>query len=109
MNEHKNFRSFRAIEEEYFRQHPEEIGPYIDEIFNAYAEDGNAAALLASLRIIARVKGISTLAETTGMTRQGIQHALSTKGNPRFDNVNAIVHALGYRLMPVPNHPQQQR
>lgn len=25
---------------------------------------------------------------------------LSSKGNPRLDNVNSIMHALGYRLMP---------
>lgn len=46
------------MEEDYFRDHPDEIGPYIDEIFDAYAEDGNSAALLASLRVIAKVKGI---------------------------------------------------
>jgi probable addiction module antidote protein len=102
MTKKKKHRAFRDVEEEYFRKQPKEIAPYIDEIFEAYAEDGNSAALLASLRVIAKVKGISNLAESTGMSRQGIQHALSTKGNPRFDNVNAIMHALGYRLTPAP-------
>lgn len=108
MSEKRNYRAFREVEEEYFRHHPEEISNYINEIFAGYAEDGNAAALLASLRVIAKVKGITNLAESTGMTRQGIQHALSSKGNPRFDNVNAIMHALGYRLTPAPleNRPQ---
>lgn len=96
----KNYRKFREIEEEYFRENPEEIAPYLDEIFDAYAEDRDSAALLASLRVIAKVKGISNLAEETGMTRQGVQHALSNKGNPRFDNVNSIMNALGYRLVP---------
>ncbi len=95
-----DLRSFRVVEEDYFRDHPEEIAPYIDEIFAAYAEDGNSAALLASLRVVAKVQGISAIAEQTGLSRQGIQHALSSKGNPRFDNVNAIMQALGYRLMP---------
>jgi probable addiction module antidote protein len=98
----RNYRAFRDVEEDYFRDNPEEIVPYIDEIFDEYAEDGNSSALLASLRVIARVKGITSLAEATGMTRQGVQHALSSKGNPRFDNVNSIMHALGYRLMPEP-------
>jgi len=40
------------------------------------------------------------IAQETGLTRQGIQHALSRKGNPRFDNVNSIMNALGYRLVP---------
>jgi DNA-binding phage protein len=34
------------------------------------------------------------------MTRQGLQKALSSKGNPRLDNVNSIMGALGYRLTP---------
>jgi probable addiction module antidote protein len=50
--------------------------------------------------IVPKVKGISALAEQTGMTRQGLQKALSSKGNPRLDNINSIMHALGYRLMP---------
>ena len=57
---------------------------------------------LASLRVIAKVKGITHLAAAAGMSRQGLQHALSTKGNPRFDNVNAIMNALGYRLTLAP-------
>jgi len=96
----RTYRQFRDVEEEYFRNHPEEIDPYLDEIFDAYAEDHDSASLLASLRVIAKVKGISSIAEQTGLTRQGIQHALSSKGNPRFDNVNSIMNALGYRLVP---------
>jgi probable addiction module antidote protein len=98
----RNLRTFRELKEDYFRAHPEEIGPYIDELFDDYAEDGNSAALLASLRVIAKVKGINAIAEETGLSRQGVQHALSSKGNPRFDNVNAIMNALGYRLTPAP-------
>jgi probable addiction module antidote protein len=96
----RTYRQFRDVEEEYFRNHPEEIDPYLDEIFDAYAEDHDSPSLLASLRVIAKVKGISNIAEETGLTRQGIQHALSSKGNPRFDNINSIMNALGYRLVP---------
>ena len=35
------------------------------------------------------------------MSRQGLQKALSSRGNPRLDNINAIIRALGYRLTPV--------
>lgn len=96
----RTYRQFRDVEEEYFRNHPEEIDAYLDEIFDEYAQDHNSASLLASLRVIAKVKGISNIAEETGLTRQGVQHALSSKGNPRFDNVNSIMNALGYRLVP---------
>lgn len=94
------YRTLDAVEESYFREHPEELDDYLAEIFDAYAEDGDSAALLASLRVIAKVKGISAIARETGMTRQGLQKALSSKGNPRLDNVNSIMHAMGYRLVP---------
>ena len=96
----RKYRTLDNIEEDYFRKHPREVHAYLAEIFDEYAKDGDSAALLASLRIIAKVKGISVLAEQTGMTRQGLQKALSTNGNPRLDNINSIMHALGYRLMP---------
>ena len=95
-----NYRTLEEISVEYLAQHPDEIEAFLNEIFAEYAQDGDSAALLSALRIIARVKGISTLAEKVGMTRQGLQKALSANGNPRLDNVNAIMRAMGYRLLP---------
>lgn len=96
----RNHPTLDELEEQYFKDHPEEIEPYLSEIFEEYAQEGNSASLLASLRVIARVKGISSLAAETGMTRQGLQKALSENGNPRLDNINSIMHALGYQLIP---------
>ncbi len=92
-------RTFDNLEEDYFRRHPDEVDAYLSEIFDEYAQDGDSGSLLASLRVIAKLKGISLLAAETGMSRQGLQKALSPKGNPRLDNINAVIHALGYRLM----------
>ena len=102
----RKYRTLDQVEEDYFRKHPREVDAYLREIFDDYARDGDSAALLASLRVIAKVKGISALAEETGMSRQGLQKALSSNGNPRLDNINSIMHALGYRLMPkkLPSH-----
>jgi probable addiction module antidote protein len=97
-----DYRTLNDVTVEYFTQHPEEIDAFLNETFAVYAEDGDSAALLSALRIIARVKGISTMAEEVGMTRQGLQKALSAKGNPRLDNINAIMKAMGYQLMPHP-------
>lgn len=95
-----DYRTLDDVTIEYFTQHPEEIDDFLNETFADYAEDGDSAALLSALRIVARVKGISTMAEEVGMTRQGLQKALSAKGNPRLDNINAIMKAMGYQLMP---------
>ena len=96
----RKLQSFGQYEEEYYRKHPEEIDSYLKTIFEEWAKDGDTGALLASLRTISRVKGISALAEETGMSRQGIQHALSEQGNPRLETLNAIMQAIGYRLIP---------
>jgi probable addiction module antidote protein len=86
--------------EGYFRDHPKEIDDYLMEIFQDFAEDNDTRALLASLRVIARVQGISDMAQKTGMTRQGLQKALSGDGNSRLGNVISIMKAMGYCLVP---------
>jgi probable addiction module antidote protein len=96
----KNYRTFNAVEESYFRDHPEEIDDYINLIFEAYSEDGNTGALLSSLRVLGRVKGVSKIAEEAGLSRKGVQKALSENGNPALSSINAIMHAMGYRLSP---------
>jgi probable addiction module antidote protein len=95
-----NYRTIDEIEEEYLVNHPEEIDDYITVLFEEYAETDDLSALLYSLRIIARIKGITNIAEDTGLSRKGVQKALSEKGNPQFSTVNAIMHAIGYRLIP---------
>ena len=96
----QNLRTLDDVEAEYFTKHPNEIDSYIDEIFTEYARDRDTAALLSSLRVIAKVKGISSIADEVGITRQGLQKALSGKGNPRLENISAIMYAMGYQLMP---------
>ena len=96
----KNYRTFNQVEESYFRDHPEELDDYINLIFEEYAEDGNTGALLSSLRVLSRVKGVSKIAEESGLSRKGVQKALSENGNPALSSINAIMHAMGYRLTP---------
>jgi DNA-binding phage protein len=40
------------------------------------------------------------MAAKIGMTRQGVQKALSANGTPRLDTIDAIMRAMGYQLMP---------
>ncbi len=96
-----NYRTLEDVGVEYLALHPDEIDPFLAEAFAAYARSGDTTALLAALRIVARIKGISALAREIGMSRRGLQRALSGKGQPRFNTVYALVQALGYHLMPV--------
>lgn len=94
------YRTIGEVEEQYLRDHPEEVDDYITVLFDEYADSGDTAALLSSLRVVSRVKGVSRVAEASGLSRKGVQKALSENGNPQFSSVNAIMHALGYRLKP---------
>ena len=96
----RTYRTLQEVSEEYFKEHPDEIEDFLKIAFATYAEDGNSEALLSELRVIARVKGISAIANEIGMSRQGLQRALSAKGNPRLDNITAIMQAMGYHLVP---------
>lgn len=100
----RTFREIGEVEEQYLRDHPDEVDDYINVLFDEYAESGDTAALLSSLRVISRVKGVSRIAEASGLSRKGLQKALSDNGNPQFSSVNAIMHAMGYRLTPQKLH-----
>jgi probable addiction module antidote protein len=95
-----NYRTFGEVEEEYLRNHPEEIDDYITLLFDEYAESGDASILFASLRLVGRIKGVTAIADATGLSRKGVQKALSEHGNPQFGSVTAIMNAMGYRLTP---------
>ncbi len=96
----RKLRTLDEVEEEYFHDHPDEVEDYLNVIFDEYAKDRDIGALLSSLRVITRVKGITATAEAAGMTRKGLQKALSQTGNPKFESMNAILQAMGYRLTP---------
>lgn len=78
----RKLRTLDEMEVEYFRENPDEVDEYLSVIFDEYAKDQDIGALLASLRVLARVKGITATAEAAGMTRKGLQKALSQSGSP---------------------------
>ncbi len=95
-----NYRTLSEVTEDYLRKHPEEIDDFVIELFDEYAETGSDGALLSALRVVCRVKGVTQIADTAGLSRKGVQKALSENGNPQFSSVNAIMNAMGYRLTP---------
>lgn len=95
---YKNFATLDEVEERYLLSNPKQIDAYLELLFEALAEDGDVKATLASLRIIAKVKGMGETAKQIGMTRQGLQKALSPNGNPTIDTFNKVLNSFGYRL-----------
>jgi DNA-binding phage protein len=54
-----DYKTLREVTEEYLRKYPEEIDSFVSVIFEEYALDGDIAALISSLRVVSRVKGVS--------------------------------------------------
>lgn len=94
----RRYRTHDEFLEEFFRERPHRIGGYLDVLFDEIDEEGGIGALLSSLRVLSRVVGVSEVAKRANMTRKGLQKALSETGNPRLTSINAILHAMGYRL-----------
>ena len=82
-----------------FLESDEEIIAYL----NAALEDGDPALVSAALGDIARVRGMTKLANETGITRDGLYKALSPSGNPSFGTVLKVLNALGYKFDIVPS------
>lgn len=70
------------------------IAAYLD----ATLEDGDPELLKAALGDIARSKGMTEIAETTGLSRTSLYKALSEGGNPEFATIVKVLHALGLRI-----------
>ena len=75
-------------------QSKEDVAAYLD----AVLEDGDSDLLKAALGDIARAKGMTEIAEATGLGRANLYKALSPEGNPEFSTVAKVLKALGLRL-----------
>ena len=84
---------------DYFKTE-DDITAYLD----AVMEDGDSALIAAALGDIARARNLSQLARDVGMSRQGLDKALSGDGNPSLTTVVKGTQALGLRLAFKPTH-----
>ena len=66
------------------------------------AKDGTPEELLKAINDVARARGMSKVAEESGISRMGLYKALSPDGNPAFSTVWNILHSIGYTLTPTP-------
>ena len=65
---------------------------------NVALEDGDLNVIMAILGDIAHARGVSVVAQETGLGRESLYKSLSADGNPEFATVLKVVSALGLRL-----------
>lgn len=78
----------------------EDIAAYVTMVI----EDGDSAELAHALGIAAKARGMSEIAQATGITREALYKALRPNAKPRFDTINRVCAALGVRLVAKPLH-----
>lgn len=76
-------------------KNPQEAVEYLN---LALQEEDNAAFLMALQDVAKAFGGMRELARKTGLNREGLYDALSTAGNPAFNNLTSILAALGLGL-----------
>ena len=65
---------------------------------SAVLEDGDPALFVAAIGDIARAKGMTEIANRSGVTRESLYRALKVEARPRFETVTRVVQALGLKL-----------
>lgn len=73
----------------------EDIVNYI----NVVLEENDMAELTHALGVVARARGMSAVAEQSGLTREALYKALRPSSKPRFDTIHRVCTALGVKLV----------
>jgi probable addiction module antidote protein len=74
----------------------------VAEYLTAVLSENDPALLAAALGDIARARGMSEIAKSTGLAREALYKALRPGAQPRFDTVSRVCAALGVRLIAQP-------
>ncbi|HNV07045.1 MAG: putative addiction module antidote protein [Dokdonella sp.] len=75
----------------------------IAEYLTIVLEENDPAALAGALGTVARARGMTQVAEASGVTREALYRALRPDASPRFDTVQRVMTALGVKLTAVPS------
>ena len=75
-------------------QSDEEIANFLAEAY----EDKDHSVFILALGHVVRNKGVSKMADKTGLNRESLYKAFSGKAQPKWDTVHRLLHALGVRI-----------
>ena len=70
-----------------------------EEYWNAALEEGDPELFLLAFRNVAEAQGgVAQLAEKAKLNRESLYKILSERGNPELKSLDALLHALEFRL-----------
>ena len=70
----------------------------IAEYLTAALEDTNPDVFLAAIGNVAKARGMSAIAQRSGLGRESLYKALVPGAKPRYDTVLKVLHSLGVKL-----------
>lgn len=68
------------------------------EYMTAALETGDTEFIRDAVGVVARARGMASIAKDTGLSRESLYKALGPTGNPEFGTMMRIVRALGLTL-----------
>ena len=83
---------------------PFDVSAFLDddevvaEYLAAALEDVNPDVFLAAVGQVAKARGMSAIAESTGLGRESLYKALTPGAKPRYDTVLKVLQGLGVKL-----------
>jgi probable addiction module antidote protein len=72
----------------------EAVGEYLTQVL----ADGDSDEFVRAIGYVAKARGMSAIAQASGLGRASLYKALSPGAKPRFDTVVKVMHALGMEL-----------
>jgi len=70
----------------------------IAEYLTVVLEENDPSALAEALGTVARARGMTQVAEASGIAREALYKALRPGAQPRFDTIQRVMTALGVKL-----------
>ena len=64
----------------------------------AALEDENPDVFLAAIADVTKARGMSAIAQSSGLGRESLYKALAPGAKPRYETIMKVLHSLGVRL-----------
>ena len=87
----KNLKRFDAAD---YLDSEEMIAQYL----SAALEDENPDVFLAAIADVAKARGMTAIANSTGLGRESLYKALAPGAKPRYETIVKVLHGLGVKL-----------
>ena len=80
----------------------------IEVFLNDALESGDVGYIAHAIGIVARARGMSRVAEETGLAREALYRSFSEEGNPSLKSTLAVLKSLGLGLAARPLPPEAE-